>query len=99
MADDPDMLELVEEFVENLKNRVKALEKTLAEENLSELQRLTHQLKGASGGYGFDLISEVAADVESIAKSASSTSEVAEPCRELISICKRATAGPAPTAR
>ena len=31
-------------------------------QNLADLARLVHQLKGAGGGYGFDEISKVAAD-------------------------------------
>jgi HPt (histidine-containing phosphotransfer) domain-containing protein len=63
-ADDPDMQDLVKEFVEALPQQVGEISKLLEECNLGELRRRVHQLKGAGGGYGFNDITSVAASAE-----------------------------------
>lgn len=68
--DDPDMLELVRSFAEELPERAAALEALLANGQLDELQVLAHQLKGAGGGYGFQVITDVAASLERVLKEA-----------------------------
>ncbi|MFI5314875.1 MAG: Hpt domain-containing protein [Myxococcota bacterium] len=65
---DPDMLEIVREFAAELPARVAKLEAHLSAGELRELQTLAHQLKGAGGGYGFPLITELAASLESALK-------------------------------
>ena len=95
LSDDPDMLELVEEFVGNLQHRVQAIEQAVASNNPAELVRLAHQLKGASGGFGFEAIGTVAAALEQSAKAANCVSDVAAEVAELVSMCRRATAQPA----
>lgn len=96
LSDDPDMIDLVGEFVENLKDRVTAIEATVAENNVEDLTRLAHQLKGASGGYGFDPLGQAAAALEQAAKAAHEVGEIKGAVDELISMCQRATAQPAP---
>ena len=96
MSHDEDMLELIEEFVENLTERAGTLEQAVADQDTAELARLAHQLKGASGGYGFGTIGEVAATLEQTAKTAESLDDVTRKAQDLISMCQRATAQPAP---
>jgi HPt (histidine-containing phosphotransfer) domain-containing protein len=91
LGDEPDMTELIEEFVGNLQHRVQAIERAVAMNNPSELARLAHQLKGASGGFGFETIGTMAATLEQSAKVAGCVSEVAAEVAELISMCRRAT--------
>lgn len=90
-SDDPDMAELVEEFVGNLQHRIQAIEQAVAANNPGELVRLSHQLKGASGGFGFDAIGAMAATLEQSAKAADCVSEVAAEVADLISLCRRAS--------
>lgn len=66
--DDPDMLEIVREFVGELPQRVAELQAHFEARDFSELQNLAHQLKGAGGGYGFPQITEVAAQLEQALK-------------------------------
>ncbi len=94
MSSDSDMLELVEEFVDALTDRVVLLEKALAAHDLAELTRLAHQLKGSCGGYGFDSIGERAASLEQSAKVTGSIADMTTEAEELISMCRRATAEP-----
>ena len=82
---DPDMLELVREFVAELPDRVKSLEGCLEAGDLSQLQTLAHQLKGAGGGYGFPPITEAAAQLEQALKDGGEESLVAE---RTASLCK-----------
>jgi len=65
---DPDMRDLVREFACGLPGRAAALEELHATRMHAELQRLAHQLKGAGGGYGFPLITELAAALEATLK-------------------------------
>ncbi|HPD28941.1 MAG TPA: Hpt domain-containing protein [Phycisphaerae bacterium] len=96
LKDDPDMVELIEEFVGNLQHRVQAIEQAVASNNPAELVRLAHQLKGASGGFGFETIGAMAAALEQSARAATCVSDVAAEVAELVSMCRRATAQPAP---
>ena len=66
--DDPDMIDIVREFVSAFPDRMTALEESLAQGDLARVQSLAHQLKGAGGGYGFDAITEVAAALEQALK-------------------------------
>ncbi len=66
--DDPDMIEIVREFADELPSRAESVESLLRQGDLGELQRLAHQLKGAGGGYGFAAVSDVAAAVEQALK-------------------------------
>ena len=94
-ADDDDMVELIEMFVDELPARVAAIEQATCDQELENLRALAHQLKGAAGGYGFSAITDAAAILESSVK----THQVAEPVKQevdaLVNLCRRATAQPA----
>ena len=64
--DDPDMIDIVREFANELPGRAESVESLLQQGDLGELQRLAHQLKG--GGYGFAPVTEVAAALEQALK-------------------------------
>ena len=63
-ANDPEMSALVAYFVQELPERVRAIESAWRARELDTLTRLVHQLKGASAGYGFEPIGAAAAAVE-----------------------------------
>lgn len=63
-AADPDMIELVEMFVDEMPARVRTIEEQWQTHSLNDLRRTAHQIKGASGGYGFPLVGQVAAKLE-----------------------------------
>ncbi len=92
MANDADMLELIEMFVEDLPKRAAALEQALREGELSALSRIAHQLKGAAGGYGFPTITEAAAELEQCAKASSDLSRLELEVRRVADLCVRARA-------
>ena len=69
VAIDPDLEDLIPRFLEN---RIKDLEKikeALLSEDLELLRSIGHSLKGVGGGYGFDRMSEIGAEIETCAKS------------------------------
>lgn len=63
-AGDPDMQEILELFVQEMPSRIRDLRSYWENRELEKVGRLAHQLKGAGGGYGFNIISEAAAQLE-----------------------------------
>ena len=81
--DDPDMLEIVREFVAELPQRVADLEARFAEQRFDDLQTLAHQLKGAGGGYGFAQVTDAAAGLEHALKDGASPATLRDLCQVL----------------
>ena len=94
--DDPDMVEIVGEFVADAVSRADELEAQLQTGDLSLLRTLAHQLKGCGGGYGFDVITERAADLEATLSSGTDEATVKEKCGAL---CETLRAIQAPEAK
>lgn len=92
-ADDPDMAELIEMFVAELPERVGALKNAIANQDVDTLRRLSHQLKGAAGGYGFDAITDIARDVEQQVRACDDVAAVKRRVDDLVLLCRRAQAG------
>lgn len=92
LSKDPEMRELVEEFVRALPQKAADLRDKLQQGDLDTLTRLAHQLKGSAGGYGFPMITEAARHLEQCAKATSDLASLETQIRELTDLCKRATA-------
>lgn len=95
-ATDPDMRELVEFFVQEMPGRITSLRKAFEAAELADLTRLAHQLKGASGGYGFPTIGTKAGELESALKSSSAPptqtlAAIKANLDDLIDLCTRAS--------
>ena len=67
-ADDPDFEELLEMFADAIPEKRQALEESHRTGEVDQLRTQAHQLKGAGGGYGFQGLSEVAAELENACK-------------------------------
>jgi len=67
-AADPDFEELLEMFVGTIDERRGTLEKQFQNCEMDGLRVSAHQLKGAGGGYGFDGLSLIAAQLEEACK-------------------------------
>jgi len=67
-TDDPDFREIVDEFVDHLREKLPAMQQALAEGDLAEVARLAHWLKGAGGSAGFDALTLPAKHLETVAK-------------------------------
>ncbi len=91
-CDDADMVDIVEMFVEELPDKAAALAKAFADQNMEELRRLSHQLKGAAGGYGFPTITDSAKAVEADAQAEDVMERLAQEVKDLVSLCERARA-------
>jgi HPt (histidine-containing phosphotransfer) domain-containing protein len=90
-ADDPDMLEIVGEFVGEMPERVQSLSEAFERGDPQTLRTLAHQLKGACGGYGFPVLSEAAAALEGELKRADyDLGVVRRELDELIALCNKA---------
>jgi len=94
LSSDPDMVELVEEFVAAMPERVRALEEAVAANDLATVTRLAHQMKGAGGGYGFTPIGQAAGELEDAAKAVETVTQLSAEVQELVALCQRAKATP-----
>jgi len=98
-SNDQDMLELIELFVSELPERVERVRAAWEERRLEELQRLAHQLKGASPSYGYDELGRIAARLErSLVYCSQDAIEaqagtICEEIDELVALCNRVIAG------
>jgi HPt (histidine-containing phosphotransfer) domain-containing protein len=93
---DADMAELVQDFVTSLQERAVSLRSAAQAENLAEITRLSHQLKGASGGYGFDCIGVAAGQLEAVSKAAQSVEQIRNEIESLVGLCLRARPASSP---
>ena len=95
-AGDPDMVELVEGFASDLPARIDAIIAAVKGQNLIDLKRLAHQLKGAAGGYGFQTLGASAQKVEHALTTATAPPQevlaaVNQDVRSLVTLCYRAS--------
>lgn len=65
LADEPDIYDLVEEFVDGLTSRIDEFQQAYQQLDWDRLTVLAHQLKGAGGSYGYPDLSALAAAMES----------------------------------
>jgi len=93
-ADDPEMSELVEEYLESLPTRIQSLQSGFKQQDHLRLTRIAHQLKGASAGYGFAPIGEIAAQLEDTLRTSQTVEldEVSTLVDDLIDLCHHAMA-------
>ena len=92
LSDDPDMIEIVEMFIDELPSRATAIQEALNENDLGSLAMLVHQLKGAAGGYGFPTITDMARQLEQTAKTEQDLAKLSRQVEDLASLCHRARA-------
>ena len=78
MADDEDFRELLEMFVEGLQEKKVSMSAAFQQGDMESLRKLSHQLKGAGGGYGFAGVSELAAHLEEACKNSLGPDVIAE---------------------
>ncbi len=65
---DPDLEDLIPGFLENRSLDVEKCRTVLDKSDFQELASIGHSIKGVGGGYGFDIMSELGANIESSAK-------------------------------
>ena len=89
-ADDRDMIELVRSFVDEMDARIKAIEGAATEGDAERMATVAHQLKGAAGGYGFPIVSEVAWGLErALRHEGQDLADLRGQIDELLAVCRR----------
>lgn len=91
LGGDPDLAELIDEYVAALAGRMQEIERALAAGDRKRVELLAHQIVGSAGMHGFVTIGETARRVE-MAASGGSPELLAESVRELGALCARARA-------
>lgn len=92
LADDEDLREIVEMFVEEMPERVDLIRKELQAQDWDSLERTVHQLKGAAGSYGFAGLSPAAGNVETLIRDKAPFEEISAEIDKLIHLCSLITA-------
>jgi histidine phosphotransfer protein HptB len=93
LGGDPDLAELVAMFVEEMPSRIATLSEYFREGDLEGLHRMSHQLKGAAGSYGFDTITPAAARLEGAIHDEDPIGHVRGALEELLDLCNRVRPG------
>ena len=90
LADDDDMLDLIEMFVGELPETIAGIQKAIDERDLETLGVLAHQMKGAAGCFGFPTMTDAARLLEASMKAGEELSTIEEQARALTDLCNRA---------
>jgi len=93
LALEPDLADLVEMFVAELADRLASIRQAVASGNCQTVAGLAHQIKGAGGSYGFEVLSAAARELETAAKLARLPEELEAPVGRFAEICSRVRAG------
>lgn len=87
---DLEMREIIRMFVDEMPQRLDALRTAWDASRADELQRLAHQLKGAAAGYGFPIVGDAAAELESALRNTErELVEVRSEFETLVDLCAR----------
>ena len=93
LAADPDLGELVDLFVQEMPDRINALDAQAKSRDWNRLAETAHQIKGAAGCYGFDEITPSAARLEAVTREAQQEEQILSALDELLSLCRRVRSG------
>jgi len=88
VASNPKYKALLDKFISRLPERVATMSRLLQEQNLVELERAVHQLKGAGHGYGYTGITEIAARAEQRIRTKADVAAVKAEVEELIRLIR-----------
>jgi histidine phosphotransfer protein HptB len=92
LADDPDLADLVQMFVDEMPRRIADLREFRAAGDWDGVARCAHQLKGAAGSYGFHQLTPYAAALEAAVRDESAPTGATVPLQALIEACSRVSA-------
>ena len=85
---DEDLEDLIPGFLENRAQDIEKLRAELEQNNFVNVTSIGHSIKGVGGGYGFDLMSELGAKIETAGKE-SNTVAIQENIEQLDDYLKR----------
>jgi HPt (histidine-containing phosphotransfer) domain-containing protein len=66
---DHDLAPLIPDFLQSIRDQIPHLSELLREGNYADIQKTGHSLKGVGGGYGFQRITDLGAQIEQLARS------------------------------
>jgi signal transduction histidine kinase/CheY-like chemotaxis protein/HPt (histidine-containing phosphotransfer) domain-containing protein len=89
LANDPDIRDLLGDFVGVLPGKVNDLNDRLARRDMAGLRDVAHQIKGAAGGYGFPAISASAGQLETQVQSGVPRDTLERSVSALVSLIRR----------
>ncbi|MEL7471926.1 MAG: Hpt domain-containing protein [Planctomycetota bacterium] len=94
---DPEMAELIQEFVTGLGDRSGKLREALQSGSLDYIQSEAHRLRGAAAGYGFAAIGDAAGQLEDLLRAdqqrvQSQAEAIRDGVHQLVELCGRAIA-------
>jgi len=87
LSDDEDLAEVIDAFIREVPARIRELEDAALKDDATALETLARRLKGEGSMYGFAVISEFAAEIESSLGSDASVPHVRDKLNELIQLC------------
>ncbi len=89
LSDDLDLAPIVEMFVEEIPQRIAAMEMAATRQDWPTLERLAHQIKGAGGSYGFEQTTAVAGKLERAVHERQPVDAIMLCLYETIDLCRR----------
>jgi len=89
MIDHRGMKKIIVEYIEGLPMEVAKMQEMIDRNDLPSLKRVAHQLRGTGGGYGFDSITDLAADVENAIKEGKDRESVIKHLDLLMDVVRR----------
>ena len=93
LAADPDLGAIVDLFVQEMPDRINALDAQAKSRDWNQLAETAHQIKGAAGCYGFDEITPCAARLEAAVREAQQEEQIFSALDELLTLCRRVRSG------
>ncbi len=90
LADQSEMADLIDQFVAGLPERIQRLKKAMQANDLNALACAARLLKGTGAACGFDLITDLAAALESAIKSPDKPEAIRTSLDELVGWCRAA---------
>ena len=92
LYNDPSMVEMINAFVNDLSSKARDIEHALADNDTQRLETLARCLKGEGSGYGFDVITDAAAQVESSLIRGVPLEQLKSEVKSLAKLCTQARA-------
>lgn len=65
---DPDLTDLIPGYLENRRRDVAAIREALDQQDYDRIRSVGHKMKGSGGGYGFDPLTRIGAQLEAAAE-------------------------------
>jgi len=91
LGDDPDLAEVVDEYVAVLADRIREIQGAATAGDRRRIEFLAHRMVGSAGSHGFDPIGDAARRLEQAASEGNAAS-LAAAIRDLAELCARARA-------